>query len=115
MEKAFEFVDAWMKSQKEFMETWMRTQRDFMEKWVGATRQLQDTFLNMAPQDGPLKETFDQYKSWFSAMEQSSKSFVDETEKVHELWKDAAEKQMDMSRQMMKSYAELFNPAAPRK
>ena len=116
MEKVLEFVDAWMKSQKEFMENWTRTQKDFMEKWVEASKQLQETFLTMGgPQEGPMKEAVNQYKSWFATMEQSSKSFVDETGKVHELWKSAAEKQMEMSRQMIKNYADLFNTATPKK
>jgi hypothetical protein len=113
MEKMIELVDAWMKSQKEFMETWMKSQKDFMENWMAATKKLQDAFLMAGvPQDSPMKETLDRYKAWFSTMEQSSKSFVDETGKVHELWKNAAEKQMDMSRQMIKNYAELFNTAS---
>jgi hypothetical protein len=116
MEKAFEFVDAWMTSQKEFMENWVKSQRDFMEKWIEATRQLQETFLTIGgPQEGLMKESFNQFRTWSATMEQSSKAFVDETGKIHELWKNAADKQMDMSRQMIKNYMELFKAASPKK
>jgi hypothetical protein len=116
MEKALEFVDAWMLSQKEFMENWVKSQRDFMDRWVEATRQLRETFLTIgAPQEGLMKESFNQYKTWSATIERTSKAFVDETGKIHELWKNAVDKQMDMSRQMIKNYMELFSTAAPKK
>ena len=116
MEKILELVDAWMKSQKEFMENWTKAQKDFMENWMVATKQLQESLLTMGgPQEGPMKDTFNQYKAWFATMEQSSKAFTNETEKMQELWKNAAEKQMDMSRQMIKNYAELFNTTTSKK
>lgn len=116
MEKALELVDAWMLSQQEFMENWVKSQRDFMDTWVEATRQLQETFLKIGgPQEGMMKESFNQYKTWSAKIEQSSKAFFDETGKIHELWKNAADKQMNMSRQIIKNYMELFNTVASKK
>ena len=72
----------------EFVDAWMKSQKEFMESWMTSQRDF---------------------------MEKSSKAFVDETGKIHELWKSAAEKQMDMSRQIIKNYAELFNAASAKK
>ena len=116
MDKVLEFVDAWMKAQKEFMENWVKAQKEFMENWLEATKKMQESFLSMGgTQEGTTKETFDVYKSWLTTMVNSSKVFTDEAGKVQETWKDAIEKQMEMSREVVKSYSELFKKAAEKK
>ena len=113
MDKMNELFDAWMKSQKDLMDSSMKTQKDFMDNWVEAAKKMQETFLNMAvPQEGPMKEPLTMYKSWFTTIANSSKVFTDEAGRLQETWKSAVEKQMDMSREAVKNFSELFSKAA---
>jgi len=113
MEKILEYIDAWVKYQKEFMESWLKSQKEFMENWIAATRKIQESMLSMGMvQEGPAKEILTQYKSWLTKMEESSKALTDEAGKVQETWKNTIEKQMDMGREMMKNFSELFKKAA---
>ena len=114
--KVMELVDAWMKSQKEFMENWLKSQKEFMAKWTEATRKLQESFASMgSTQEGPAKELFGIYNTWITTMVNSSKVFADEAGKVQETWKNTIEKQMEMSREMTKSFMERFEPASTKK
>jgi hypothetical protein len=116
MEKMIEFADAWMKSQKEFMENWVKAQKEFMENWTEATKKLQESFMTMGgSQDGPAKEMINLYNSWLTTMTNSSKVFTDEAGKIQETWKNTVEKQMEMSREMVKNFSELFKHAGEKK
>ena len=116
MDKVLEFVDAWMKSQKEFMENWVKAQKEFMENWLEATKKMQESFLKMgAPQERTAKETQDLYKSWLTTMVNSSKVFTDEAGRVQETWRNTVEKQMEMSREVVKNFSELVRKAAAKK
>jgi hypothetical protein len=45
-------------------------------------------------------------------MANSSKVFTDEAGRLQETWKNAVEKQMDMSREAVKNFSGLFSKAA---
>ena len=113
MEKIMEFVDTMMRSQKEFMDNWVKAQKEFMENWIETTKKMQETLLSVGvSQEGATKETINLYKSWLATMADSSKVFTDEAGKIQETWKTSVEKQMDMSREMVKGFSELFKKAA---
>jgi hypothetical protein len=113
MEKMTEFVDAMMKSQKEFMESWVSAQKEFMENWVETTKKIQETLLSVGgSQEGTAKETLSLYRSWLATMANSSKIFTDEAGKIQETWKNSVEKQLEMSREMVKNFSNLFKKAA---
>jgi hypothetical protein len=113
MEKMIEFVDGMMKSQKEFMESWVSAQKEFMENWVETTKKIQESLLSAGrAQEGPTKETLNLYKSWLATMANSSKTFTDEAGKIQDTWKNSIEKQMEMSREMVKNISTLFKKAA---
>jgi hypothetical protein len=113
MEKILEFVDTWMKSQKDFMEGWVKSQKEFMDNWTVATKIIHDSLLNMGKSpEGTAKEVVDLYQSALMSMVDSSKVLTDEAGKVQETWKNTVAKQMDMSREMVKTYAAIFNKAA---
>ena len=106
-----------MKSQKEFMENWMTAQKDFMEKWLEATKQLQESFLKMGvpPEGRRQKRRQDLYKSWLTTMVNSSKIFTDEAERIQETWRNTVEKQMKMSREVVKNFSDVVKKAERRK
>ena len=116
MEKGLEFFDAWVKSQKEFFETWMKSQKELMTNWTESIQKLQASFLNLGGyQKGPGKEVLDLFNSWFNNMTNSAKVFSDEVVKIQETSKSTFEKQMDMSREMVKNFSELFKQAGEKK
>ncbi len=113
MEKIVEFFDAWVKSQKEFIENWVKSQKEFMEHWTEATKKMQESFTSMGgPQEGPAKEMINLCNSWVTTMINASKSFSDEAARMQETWKNAFEKQLEMSREMVKNFTELFKQKA---
>ena len=113
MDKIMEFVDALMKSQKEFMESWVQSQKQFMESWIDTTRKIQESFLSLGgSQEGTTKETVNLYRSWLTTMANSTKVYTEEAGKIQETWKNTVEKQMDMSREMVKNLTALFQKAA---
>jgi hypothetical protein len=113
MDKMIEFVDTMMKSQKEFMENWVNSQKQFMESWTDAAKIMQGSLLNMGePQEGTSKEMINLYRSAITTMMDSSKVLTDEAGKMQETWKKSVEKQLDMSRDMVKNFSQFFQKAA---
>ncbi len=116
MEKGLELFDAWVKSQKEYLETWLKSQKDFMTNWTESLKKLQESFINLgASQEGPGKEMANILNSLFSNMANFTKVLSDETLKMQETWKSTLDKQMEMSREMVKNFPELFKQAGEKK
>ncbi len=116
MEKGLEFFDAWVKSQKEFLETWSKSQTEFLTNWNESTKKLQETFVNLGTgQEGRGKEMTDLFSSLFNNMASSTKIFSDEAVKMQETWKGTVEKQMEMSREMVKNFSQMFKPVGEKK
>ena len=112
-EKVMELVDGWMKTQKEFMENWLKSQKAFMANWTEATQRLQESLASMgSTQEGPAKDMFGIYNTWITTIVNSSRVFADEAGKVQETWKNTIEKQMEMSREMVKGFTERTRQAA---
>jgi len=109
MENVMDYVNAWMKSQKDFMENWVKSQKDLMESFTEATKKLQESLMTMGgSQEGPAKEMFAMYNLWLTTLVNSSKGFTDEAGKIQENWKKTVEKQMEMTKEMVKKMSELF-------
>jgi hypothetical protein len=84
-----------------------------MENWLEATKKMQESFLSMGgTQEGTTKEMLNLYKSTLTTMVDSSKVLTDEAERIQETLKNAIAKQLDMSRDMVKNFSELFQKAA---
>jgi len=116
MEKGLEFFDAWAKAQKEFLDTWSNSQEEFLANWNEAINKLQESFTNMgSAQEGRGKEMTNLFTSLFNNMANSTKVFSDEAIKIHKTWKDTVEKQMEMSRDVVKSFSEMFKQPAEKK
>jgi hypothetical protein len=116
MEKGLEFFDAWVKSQKAFLETWSESQEEFLTNWNESTKKLQETFVNLGTaQEGPAKEMTGLFSSLFNNMANSTKFFTNEAMKIQETWKGTVEKQMEMSREMVKNFSQLFKQTSEKK
>jgi hypothetical protein len=55
------------------------------------------------------------YNSWLTTLVNSSKGFTDEAGKIQENWKNTVEKQMEMSKEMVKKMSELFKQSGGKK
>lgn len=116
MEKGLEVFDAWVKSQKEFLDAWLKSQKEFQTNWIESMKKLQESFTNLGfSQDGPGKEITNLFNSLFNNMTNSSKIFSDEALKMQETWKITVEKQMEMSKEMVKNFSLLFEQASEKK
>ena len=116
MEKGLEFFDAWVKSQKEFLDTWLKSQKEFQTNWAESMKKLQESFATLgASQDGPGKEMTNLFNSLFNNMTTSAKVFSDEALKMQETWKITIEKQMEMSKEMVKNFSQFFEQAGGKK
>ena len=116
MEKGMEFFDAWVKSQNEFLETWLKSQKELLTNWTESIQKLQASFLNLEGfKEGTGKEMLDLFNPWFNYMTNSAKVFSDEVVKIQETSKGTFEKQMEMSRDMVKNFSELFKQAGQKK
>ncbi len=113
VDRIAQLFDSWMNTQKDVMETWVRSQKEFVDTWVDATKKLQESFLNTGgAQEGTINENLNVYRSWLTTMSNSSKVFTDQAGRIQDTWKNAVEKQMDVSREMVNHFAELFKKAA---
>jgi len=109
MERILEFIDALMKSQKDFMENWLKSQKEFMVNLTEATKVMQESLFSIGgSQEGTTKELLNLYKSALTTMVDSSRVLTDEAGKIQETWKNTVEKQLNMSREMVKNLSELF-------
>jgi type II secretory pathway component PulF len=116
MNNVMEMVDSCMKTQKEFMDNCAQAQKEGLERWAETTVKLQKPFLAMAgTQEGPMKEMMGIYSTCMTTMMNSAKTVADESGKIQETWKSAAEKQMEMTREMMQKMTGFFQPVCAQK
>ena len=116
MNNVMEMVDSCMKTQKEFMDNCAKAQKAGVERWAEATKKMQEPLLTMmGTQDGPMKDLMGFYSTCMTTMMSSAKSVADESGKIQETWKSAAEKQMEMTREMMQKMTGFFQPVCAQK
>jgi hypothetical protein len=113
MEKAYEFFEGWVKSQRDFLDNWVKTQKEFMENWTEATKKFQEAFFSrVGSHNGPGgEEIIELYDAWINTMVNSSKVFTDEAIRIQETWKNTVEKQMEMSKEIVKNFSNFFTQA----
>ena len=112
MEKATEIFETWFTMQKEVMENWTKVQKEFMENWTESSKKFQESFVSMGAAQGDGKDILKMYSSWFNTMVDSSRIFTDEAIKIQETWKASVEKQMEMSKEMLKGFSEVSKQKA---
>ena len=115
MEKAFEFFDPWLKSQKDFLDNWLRSQNELMENWLDSIKRLQMSIGTLAGTQGASQQIFDLFNSWFTMMLNSTKSFTEGITNLQNSWKTMIEKQMEMSKELAKHFLHLFKQIEEKK
>jgi hypothetical protein len=107
MEKAFEFFDPWVKSQKDFLDNWIRSQKELMDIWFDSIKKIQLSFSTMAGSRGVSPQIIELFNSWFTTMLSSSKAFNEGIMNLQNAWKTMIEKQMEMSKELTKQFLDL--------
>ncbi len=113
VDRIMQLLDSWMNTQRDVMDTWIRSQKEFMDTWVEATKKMQESLLNTGgAQEGTINENLNVYRSWLTTMANSSKIFTDQASRLQDTWKNAVNRQMDVSKEMASHFADLFKKAA---
>ena len=107
MEKAFEFFDTWVKSQKDFLDNWIRSQKELMDIWFDSIKKIQLSFSTMAGTRGVPPQLLERFNSWYITMLSSSRAFTEGITNLQDAWKTMIEKQMEMSKEITKQFLDL--------
>ena len=110
MEKAFEFFDTWVKSQKDFLDIWIRSQKELMDIWLDSIKKIQLSFSIMAGSQRVSLQLLELFNSWFTTMLSLSKAFTEGITNLQNAWK-TIEKQMEMSKEITKQFLDLVAKA----
>ena len=107
MEKAFEFFDTWVKSQKDFLGNWTGSQKELMDNWIESIKKIQLSFSIMAGSQRVSLQLLELFNSWFTTMLSLSKAFTEGITNLQNAWKMMTEKQMEMSKGLSKQFLDL--------
>jgi hypothetical protein len=107
MEKAFEFFDPWLRSQKDFLNNWTGSQKELMDNWIESIKKIHLSFSTMAGTRGVSPQLLERFNSWYTAMLSSSRAFTEGITNLQDAWKTTIEKQMEMSKELAKQFLDL--------
>ena len=113
MEKQLEYFDVLANTQKQVLNNLVTAQKDLRAQWLDSMSKVHSTVTSIPgiPETPQSKEAFNQFNTWFNTMLTSTKTFSDEALKMQENWNTAFEKQLDISREVVKSFSELAKTA----
>lgn len=113
MEKQLEYFDVLANTQKQVLNNLVVAQKDLRAQLLDGMGKVQTTLTSIpsiseTPQS---KEALNHFNSWFNMMISSTKTFSDEALKMQQNLNSAFEKQLDISRDVVKSFSELAKTA----
>lgn len=113
MEKQLEYFDVLANTQKQVLSNLIAAQKDLRTQWLDGMSKVHSTVTSIPgiPETPQSKEALTQFNTWFSTMISSTKTFSDEALKLQENLNTAFEKQLDLSREVVKSFSELAKTA----
>lgn len=113
MEKQLEYFDVLANTQKQVLSNLIAAQKDLRSQWLDGMSKVHSTVTSIPgiPETPQSKEALNQFNTWFSTMISSTKTFSDEALKMQENLNTAFEKQLDLSREVVKSFSELAKTA----
>lgn len=114
MEKQLEYFDVLATSQKQVFNNLLNAQKDMRVQWMDAISKTHAAFTSIPglPETPQTKEALNQFNSWFSTVASNSQTATEEALKVQESWIDAYEKQLAISRDLLKGLVQTANAAA---
>jgi hypothetical protein len=113
MEKQLEYFDVLANTQKQVLSNLVTAQKDLRTQLLDGMSKVQSTVTSIPgiPETAQSKEALNQFNSWFNIMISSTKTFSDEALKMQENLNTAFEKQLDISRDVVKSFSALAKTA----
>jgi hypothetical protein len=107
MEKAFEFFDPWLRSQKDCLDNWTGSQKELMDNWIESMRKIQLSFGTMEGTPRVSPQLLERFNSWYITMLSSSRALTEGITTLQDAWKTMMEKQMEMSEGFAKQFLDL--------
>jgi predicted RND superfamily exporter protein len=113
MEKQLEYFDVLANTQKQVLGNLVTAQKDLRTQLLDGMSKVQTTLTSIpgVSETPQSKEALNQFNSWFNIMISSTKSFSEEALKMQENLNSAFEKQLDISRNVVKGFSELAKTA----
>ncbi len=113
MDKQLEYFDVLTNTQKQVFNNLLNAQKDLRVQWMDAIGKTQAAFTTIPglPETPQTKEALNQFNTWFSTVASNSQSATEEALKVQENCISAYEKQLAISREVLKSFIDIANPA----
>jgi hypothetical protein len=114
MDKQLEYFDVLATAQKQAFNNLLTAQKDLRVQWLDAISKTHAAFTSVPglPETPQTKEAMNQFNTWFSTVVSNSQTASEEALKVQENWIDAYEKQLGISRDLLKGLIETANTAA---
>ena len=117
MENQLEYFDVLANTQKQVLGNLVTAQKDLRAQWLDSMSKVHSTVTSIPGIPGlsdtpQSKEALNQFNTWFNTMVTSTKTFSDEALKMQENLNTAFEKQIDLSREVVKSFSELAKTAS---
>lgn len=113
MEKQLEYFDVLANTQKQILGNLVSVQKDLRTQWLDSMSKVHSTVTSIPgiPETPQSKEALNQFNTWFTTMISNTKTFSDEALKLQENLNTAFEKQLDLNREVVKSFSELAKTA----
>jgi hypothetical protein len=113
MEKHLEYFDILANSQKQVLNNLVVAQKDLRAQWFDGLNKVHSSVTNLPgiPDTPQTKEALNQYNTWFNHVFATTKTLSEEALKVQENLNSAFAKQLDISREVVKSFSEYANNA----
>jgi hypothetical protein len=112
MEKQLEVFDVVTNAQKQVYNNVLSTQKDLRVQWIEGFGKVHAAFATLPglPETNQTKEALNVFNTWFSSVANSSQSATEEALKIQANWISAYEKQLAISRDVLKNFISIVSP-----
>jgi len=112
MEKQLEYFDVLANAQKQVFNNLLSVQKDLRTQWIDIVGKSYAALTSIpgVPETAQTKEALAHFNTWFGTVANSSKSATEEALKTQESWISAYEKQVLVSRGVLKNIIDLAAP-----
>ena len=106
MEKQLEYFDVLANTQKQVFTNLLSVQKDLRVQWLEAISKVHAAFSSIPglPENLQNKEMQSQFNTWFSTVNGNTLAASEEALKIQANWISAYEKQVAISRDVLKSF-----------
>jgi len=111
MENQLKYFDALANTQKQVIDNLLSAQKDLRVQWTDAISKTHAAFTSIPglPETPQTNEALNQFNTWFSSVANNSQTATEEALKTQESWISAYEKQLTVSRDLLKGLIEVAN------